>query len=89
MTGALRRLTFSNIRMHENTQVAIKYCFLIMRNVYSSKKCIGSEINLISLNNHDGMCNSNLRKVSEYLRDNFQPTVSNLHVATMTFHASF
>ena len=61
--------------MHENSQFAIKYCFLIMRNVYSSKKCVGSEINLISLNNHDGLCSGNLRKVSEHLRDYFQPTV--------------
>ena len=75
--------------MHENAQFAIKYCFLILRNVYSSKKCVNSEINLTSLNNHDGMCSGNLRKVSEHLRDYFQPAVINLHVATMTFHALF
>ena len=86
---SLRRLTFSNIRTHENAQFAIKYCFLILRNVYTSKKCVDSEINLISLNNHDGMCSGNLRKVSEHLRDYIQPTVFNLHVATNTFHASF
>ena len=75
--------------MHENAQFAITYCFLILRKLYSSKKCVDSEINLISLNNHDGMCSGNLRKVSEHLRDYFQPTVFNLHVATMTFHALF
>ena len=58
--------------MHENAQFAIKYCFLILRNVYSSKKCIDSEINLISLKNHDGMCRGNLRKASEHLRDYLQ-----------------
>ena len=84
-----RHLTFSNIRMHENAQFAIKYCFLMMRNVCSSKKCVDSEINLISLNNHDGMCRGNLRKVSEHLRDYFQPAVLNLHVDRMTFHALF
>ena len=31
-----------------------------------------SEINQISLNNHDGICSGNLRKVSEHLRDYFQ-----------------
>ena len=77
--------------MYENAQVAIKYCFLILRNVYSSKKCVDSEINLIhvSLKNHDGMCSGNLRKVSEHLRDDVHPTVFNLHVAGMTFHALF
>ena len=29
----------------------------------------------------DGMCSGNLRKVSEHLRDYFQPTVFNLNVA--------
>ena len=75
--------------MYENAQFAIKYSFLILRNVYSSKKFVDSEINLISLKNNDGMCNGNLRKVSEHLRDYFQPTVFNLHVATLTFHALF
>ena len=73
--------------MYEKAQFAIKYCFLILRNVYCSKKCTDSEINLISLKNHDGMCSDHLRKVSEHLRDYFQPTVFNLHVARMTFHA--
>ena len=58
--------------MYENAQFAIKYCFLILRNVYSSKKCVDSEINQISLKNHDGICSGNLRKVSEHLRDHFQ-----------------
>ena len=84
---SLRHLTFSNIRMYENAQFAINYCFLILRNVYSSKNCVESAINLISLKNHDGMCSGNLRKVSEYLRDYFQPTVFNLQVARMTCHA--
>ena len=75
--------------MYENAQFAIKYCFLILRNGYSSKKCVDSEINLISLKNHGGMCSGNLRMVSEHLRDYFQPTVFNLHVATMTFNALF
>ena len=75
--------------MYENAQFAIKYCFLILRKVYSSKKCVESEINLISLKNLDGMCSGNLRKVSEHLRDYFQPTVNNVHVARMTFHALF
>ena len=30
--------------MYENGQFAIKYCFLILRNVYSSKKCVDSEM---------------------------------------------
>ena len=75
--------------MYENAQFAIKYCFLILSNVYSSKKFVDSEINVISLKNHDGMCSGNLRKVSERLRHCFQPTVFSLHVATMTFHALF
>ena len=69
---SLSHLTFSNICMYENAQFAIKYCFLILRNVYSSKKCVDSEINPISLKNHDGICSGNLRKVSEHLRDHFQ-----------------
>ena len=75
--------------MHENAQFAITYCFLIMRKFYSSKKFVDSEINLISPNNHNGLCSGNLRKVSEHLRDYFQPTVINIHDATMTFHALF
>ena len=85
----VRHLTFSNIRVYENAQFAIKYCFLIMSNVYSSTNCVNYEINLISLKNHDGMCSGNLWKVSEHLRDYIQPTVFNLHVATMSFHALF
>ncbi len=46
---SLRHLTFSNIRMQENAQFAIKYCFLILHNGYSSTKCVDSAINLISL----------------------------------------
>ena len=75
--------------MCENAQFAINYCFLILRNVNSLKKSVESEINLISLKNYDGMCSGNLRKVSEYLRDYFQPTFFNLQVARMTFHAIF
>ena len=45
---------FSNICTYENAQVAIKYCFQIVRNVYSSKKCDDSEFNSVSLKNHDG-----------------------------------
>ena len=73
----------------ENAQFAIKYSFLILRNVYSPTKCVDSEINLIWFNNHDGMCSDNLRKVFEHLRDYFQPAVFYLYVATMTFHALF
>ena len=70
---SLSHPTSSNICMHENAQFAIKYCFLILRNVYSSKKCIDCEINPISLKNHDhGIFSGNLRKVSEHLRDHFQ-----------------
>ena len=61
----------------------------IRRYVYSSKKCVDSEINLISLKNHDGMCSDKLRKVSEHLRDYIQPTVFNLHIARMMCHALF
>ena len=75
--------------MHENAQFNIKYCFLILRNVYSSKKCVDSEINIISLNNNDGMFSDNLQKVSEHLRDYFQLAVFNLYVARMMFHAFF
>ena len=73
--------------MYKNAQFAIKYCFLILRNVYISKKCVDYEINLISVKSHDGMFRGDLRKVSEHLRDYFQPTVFNLNVARLTFRA--
>ena len=62
--------------MYENAQFAIKYCFLIMSNVYDyhvyiSKKCVDYEINLISVKIHDDMFSGDIRKVSEHLRDYF------------------
>ena len=42
---------FSNICTYENAQFAIKYYFLILGNVYSSKKRVDSEFNSISLKN--------------------------------------
>ena len=74
--------------MYAKEQVAITYFFIILHNVYSSKKCVDSQINLISLKIQDClMYSANPRKVSEHLPDYFQPTVFNLHVARMTFHA--
>ena len=70
--------------MYENAQFAIKYCFLILRNVYSSKKCVESEMHLISLKNMMACAAAIFGKCPNICVITF-----NLHVARMTFVSCF
>ena len=67
-------------------QFALKYCFLILRNIYSPKKHVDSEFNSMSLKNHDGPCAEAIFRncLQHRLHDLFQPTVFNVNFARIT-----